>query len=69
MKSIESIDDWRTYSERLLKNGYAIWQMQYDTQSTEGFHVWFSKSGKKDFEIVTHNDKIHDAIIADFKLR
>ncbi len=63
VKAIESIEQWYKLSVKLIENGYQIWQMQYDTRAPEGFHAWFYLTGKPEFEIVTHNDAVHDAII------
>lgn len=64
MRAIETIEQWVTLSAKLAANGYQLWQMQYDTRSPEGFHAWFSNPGKKEnYEIVTHIDAVHDAIV------
>ncbi len=64
MKAIESIEQWHALAAKLAANGYTLWQLQYDTRSPEGFHAWFSKTGtNQNYEIVTHSDAVHDAIV------
>jgi hypothetical protein len=63
LKKIESIEQWNTLSERLKNNGWFLWQTQYGIDYPEGFHAWFAKAGKKDYEIVTYNNEVYKAII------
>ena len=62
MKVIETLDEWNKLSTRLSANGWSIWQTQYDPQAPEGYHVWFHKSGKPDYEVVTHSNEVYKAI-------
>jgi hypothetical protein len=63
MKLIESIEQWERLYDRLKENGWKLWKMQYDTDSPEGFHAWFWKTGKRDYEIVTYLKAVRDEII------
>ena len=60
---IESLDDWREYSDILHRMGYTVFQLQFDTKSPEGFRAPFILSGCPDVEIVTHSEVVHDAIV------
>lgn len=63
MMEIKSLDQWRSLAALLHKHGYRLWQMQYSFQDPEGFHAWFSKSGRPDVEIVTRDPDVQRAIV------
>lgn len=61
---IESAEEWSAFSAVLAEDGYSLWQWQYDFNHPLGFHAWFWSSGKKLLEVVTHSDRVQDAIIS-----
>lgn len=63
MKTIESLEQWNELAIKLREHNYRICQLQYDPQAQDGFHVWFSKLGKPDFEVVTHYEDVHSAMV------
>ena len=63
MKTIETLEEWNKLATRLSDNGWSIWQSQYYPEHPEGFHMKFSKSGKPDYEVVTHNAQVQDAMV------
>jgi hypothetical protein len=56
---INSIENWRKWETWFRENGWKPWQYQDDN----GFHVWISKSGEKDIEIVTFNEEVRKEIM------
>ena len=62
MTGIESLEQWNTVSNLLIKHGYRRWQWQYGTDRPEGLHVWFWASGRPDVEVVTYSDEVFRAI-------
>ena len=42
---IESLDDWREYSDILHHMGYTVFQFQFDIRSPEGFRALFILTG------------------------
>lgn len=63
MKVINTLEQWQILKTAMKEKGYALWQMQYDVLDKKGFHAWFSKSGKKDVEVVTHNADVQECIV------
>ena len=62
-KRIKTLDRWIELEENLLHHCYRLWQFQYDVQHPEGFHAWFSATGKQDVEVITYNQEVLNAII------
>lgn len=63
MKTIGSLEQWDAIAVKLSENGYQLWQMQYDTSASQGFHAWFWAPGKPVFEIMTYSDAVYNAVI------
>jgi antibiotic biosynthesis monooxygenase (ABM) superfamily enzyme len=64
MKQIDTLEQWAALAAKLAEHGYRLWQMQYGVDQPEGFHAWFFRPGKpQDFEVVTHNNDVYNAII------
>lgn len=59
---VESMEVWISFKERLVDEGYMLWQTQYGWDTPEGYIVGFMK-GEKQLEIVTHNKDIAKDII------
>lgn len=62
MRIIETLDEWNKLSKKLSENGWSIWQTQYNPQHPEGYHAWFHKTGKPNYEIMTYNNEVYKAI-------
>lgn len=65
IRSIETIEKWQSLKAELIQKGYKLWQMQYGSDSPEGFHAWFIKDDKnKQVEVVTHCKEIQKDIVS-----
>lgn len=60
-RKINDIKEWNIFKQALKDRGYTIFQMQYDVNHPEGFHVWFIHKDKS-VELITYNKKIRDDI-------
>lgn len=63
MTQIDDVAKWTALASELARSGYKIWQMQYDTDHPEGFHVWFAAHQRPTVEVMTRNDAVYDAIV------
>jgi hypothetical protein len=64
MKQINSMDEWRALAAELQEDGYSLSSWQYAWNEPPGFHAWFWASGHGETEVMTRDEKVHEAIIA-----
>jgi predicted RNase H-like HicB family nuclease len=60
IRVVDTLEQWHELSTSLV--GYRMWQSEFDSDSMEGFHVWFGKRGSKDIEVITFEADVQGAI-------
>ena len=64
IKRIETLSKWFVLKQMIKDKGYTLWQMQYDWDNPEGYHVGYI-NGNKRLEVITHSKDVADDINKD----
>lgn len=60
--TVDTLDQWKEISDRLIIAGYKLCITQYSIDDPEGLHVTFWAPDKPMVEFVTHNDAVGEAM-------
>lgn len=63
-KHIETLSKWLVLKQMIKDKGYTLWQMQYDWDNPDGYHVGYM-NGDKRLEVITHCKDVADDINKD----